>query len=228
MASGIREILGSKNRHMNFELVPNLPSSCSRNNVVGWPYPINRKLVSRRMKKISGAPKTSPHLKIQTFVLDKESMVSMEKHASLRLNSFLGLFPDTVSAAALPFLDHFIHNYETNLHDQTTFSLYTQLKPEATTDGSLTLIHDSDTNIVMEHYVIYSFLMSLFFKGIVQARDFINLPENHRVKLLEKPRRGVSVVLDTDTYNEIDDPFALVYALLSTESFIQKVQAYDK
>ena len=85
----------------------------------------------------------------------------MEGHTSLRLNSFLGLLPDTVSAAALRFLDHFIHNYESNFHDQTTFCLYTQLNPEATTDSSLTRIHVSDTNIVMKHSVNYSFLMSL-------------------------------------------------------------------
>lgn len=71
----------------------------------------------------------------------------------------------------------------------------------------------------MKQVVNYSFLMNLFFIGIVQAQDFIHLPEEHRVKLLEKPQRGVSVVLDTDTYNEIDDQFALVYALLSPESF---------
>ena len=176
------------------------------------------------MKKISGAPKISPHRKIQTFVLDKDFMVSIEWHASLQLNSFLRLLPDTVSAAALRFLDHFIHNYESNLHDQTPLIMYTQLKPEATTDNGLTLIHISNSNAVMKHFVIYSFLMSLFFMGIVQARDFIHLPEDHRVKLLEKPRRGVSVVLD----NEIDGQFALVYALLSPESFIQKVQVYDK
>ena len=39
--------------------------------------------------------------------------------------------PDTVSAAVIRLLDHFIHKYEPNLHDQTTFSLYTQLKLEA-------------------------------------------------------------------------------------------------
>jgi len=37
--------------------------------------------------------------------------------------------------------------------------------------------------------------------------------------MLEKPMKGADVVFDTDTYNEIDDQFALVYALLSQESF---------
>ncbi len=36
-----------------------------------------------------------------------------------------------------------------------------------------------------------------------------------RVALLEPPRGPVEMVLDTDTYNEIDDQFAVVYSLLS-------------
>ena len=38
-----------------------------------------------------------------------------------------------------------------------------------------------------------------------------------RLSLLEPPTGRVRMVLDTDTYNEIDDQFALVYALLSQE-----------
>jgi len=38
-----------------------------------------------------------------------------------------------------------------------------------------------------------------------------------RLELLEPPTSHVRMVLDTDTYNEIDDQFALVYALLSPE-----------
>lgn len=37
------------------------------------------------------------------------------------------------------------------------------------------------------------------------------------LRLLEPPRGPVRMVLDTDTYNEIDDQFALVYALLSPD-----------
>ena len=37
------------------------------------------------------------------------------------------------------------------------------------------------------------------------------------LELLEPPQGPVDAVLDTDTYNEIDDQFALVYALLSPE-----------
>lgn len=42
---------------------------------------------------------------------------------------------------------------------------------------------------------------------------FISEPE--RLSKLMHPARKVRMVLDTDTYNEIDDQFALVYALLS-------------
>jgi len=38
-----------------------------------------------------------------------------------------------------------------------------------------------------------------------------------RMELLEPPTKPVRMVLDTDTYNEIDDQFALTYALLSPE-----------
>ena len=36
-------------------------------------------------------------------------------------------------------------------------------------------------------------------------------------KNLEVPSGKIDVVLDTDTYNEIDDQFALAYLLKSTE-----------
>jgi hypothetical protein len=44
---------------------------------------------------------------------------------------------------------------------------------------------------------------------------FPKLAPNQRLAMLEPPRGPVNMVLDTDTYNEIDDQFALVYALLS-------------
>jgi inosine-uridine nucleoside N-ribohydrolase len=47
--------------------------------------------------------------------------------------------------------------------------------------------------------------------------NFPALPTSQRVSMLEPPRGPVSAVLDTDPYNEIDDQFALVYALLSPE-----------
>lgn len=41
------------------------------------------------------------------------------------------------------------------------------------------------------------------------------LSEADRVRRLEPPTGDVEIVLDTDTYNEIDDQFALAYALIS-------------
>jgi purine nucleosidase len=43
------------------------------------------------------------------------------------------------------------------------------------------------------------------------------IPEHERLRLLEPPSGKVEAVLDTDTYNEIDDQFALTHALLSPE-----------
>ena len=46
---------------------------------------------------------------------------------------------------------------------------------------------------------------------------FPTLTAAQRVALLEPPSGHVRMVLDTDTYNEIDDQFALVYALSSSD-----------
>lgn len=46
---------------------------------------------------------------------------------------------------------------------------------------------------------------------------FPQLPTEELVKRLTHPGKKVRVVLDTDTYNEIDDQFAVTYALKSSE-----------
>lgn len=46
---------------------------------------------------------------------------------------------------------------------------------------------------------------------------FLPLEPDFLLDRLEPPSRPVRIVLDTDTYNEIDDQFAVVYALLSPE-----------
>jgi purine nucleosidase len=51
------------------------------------------------------------------------------------------------------------------------------------------------------------------------------LTNQERLALLEPPRGPVSMVLDTDTYNEIDDQFALVYAMLSPNLSVEAVYA---
>ncbi len=47
--------------------------------------------------------------------------------------------------------------------------------------------------------------------------NFPMLSEAKRLEMLQPPTGKVRMVLDTDTYNEIDDQFAVVHALLSPE-----------
>ena len=54
---------------------------------------------------------------------------------------------------------------------------------------------------------------------------FPKLDADRRAALLEPPSGPVRIVLDTDTYNEIDDQFALVYALLSDNLTLDAVYA---
>ena len=57
-----------------------------------------------------------------------------------------------------------------------------------------------------------------------QAAD-AGLSRSHREQQLQLPSHPVHVVLDTDTKNEIDDQFALIYALLSREIVVEAVHA---
>ncbi len=45
------------------------------------------------------------------------------------------------------------------------------------------------------------------------------------VRLLEPPSGRCSVIIDTDTWNEIDDQFAIIHALMSPELHIETIQA---
>lgn len=47
---------------------------------------------------------------------------------------------------------------------------------------------------------------------------YVATEEDRRVRRLAHPGKKVSIVLDTDTFNEIDDQFALIYALCSPEA----------
>lgn len=51
----------------------------------------------------------------------------------------------------------------------------------------------------------------------VNSQNFPQIPEEIRLQKLQPPQGKLKVVIDTDTYNEIDDQFAVVYALLSPE-----------
>ncbi len=60
----------------------------------------------------------------------------------------------------------------------------------------------------------------------LHSQSFPSIPEKQRLALLQPPKeRPVSMVFDTDTFNEIDDQFALVYALISPELDVQAVYA---
>lgn len=60
----------------------------------------------------------------------------------------------------------------------------------------------------------------------IAAQSFPKLTDAQRIALLQPPtQRPVPMVLDTDTYNEIDDQFALVYALISPELKVEAVYA---
>ncbi|MFT5195873.1 MAG: purine nucleosidase [Cellvibrionaceae bacterium] len=53
--------------------------------------------------------------------------------------------------------------------------------------------------------------------------NFPTILDSTRVERLQPPKGKVRIVIDTDTFNEIDDQFAIVYALLSPEHM--KVEA---
>ncbi len=60
----------------------------------------------------------------------------------------------------------------------------------------------------------------------VFAQKYPPISEGQRIKMLTPPtNRPVRMVLDTDTFNEIDDQFAVVYALISPELDVQAVYA---
>ncbi|NOY97182.1 MAG: nucleoside hydrolase [Chlorobi bacterium] len=62
------------------------------------------------------------------------------------------------------------------------------------------------------------FIFLLLFGSLcTSAQKYKFLSDAERLQLLEPPQGKVDIVFDTDTYNEIDDQFALVYALLSKE-----------
>jgi inosine-uridine nucleoside N-ribohydrolase len=69
-------------------------------------------------------------------------------------------------------------------------------------------------------------LGSAFLVPPCPAQTFPVLSDSQRLVQLEPPsKRPVPMVLDTDTFNEIDDQFALVYSLLSPELEVQAVYA---
>jgi hypothetical protein len=55
--------------------------------------------------------------------------------------------------------------------------------------------------------------------------SFPKIPSDVMLKRLEPSKGEVSMVLDTDTYNEIDDQFAVIYALLSERINVEAIHA---
>ena len=72
---------------------------------------------------------------------------------------------------------------------------------------------------------------SFLFTIILNAKPLFGqkyppVSEAQRIEMLKPPKtRPVRMVLDTDTYNEIDDQFAVVYSLISPELDVQAVYA---
>jgi len=57
----------------------------------------------------------------------------------------------------------------------------------------------------------------LFVHTSLFSQEFPKIDESVRINQLKPPEGKVRMVFDTDTYNEIDDQFALAYALLSED-----------
>ncbi len=57
-----------------------------------------------------------------------------------------------------------------------------------------------------------------------KAMNFPVLKQEKLMRRLNHPKGKVRIVLDTDTFNEIDDQFAVVYAMQSPEKI--KVEAF--
>jgi inosine-uridine nucleoside N-ribohydrolase len=55
--------------------------------------------------------------------------------------------------------------------------------------------------------------------------EFPKIPNDVMLKKLKPPTGKVSMILDTDTYNEIDDQFAVIYAMLSEETEVEAIYA---
>ena len=69
----------------------------------------------------------------------------------------------------------------------------------------------------MKTKLILTLSIFLFIFQYSNGQNLSKMDESIRIKRLEPPKGKVRMVLDTDTYNEIDDQFALAYAYLSKE-----------
>jgi purine nucleosidase len=75
-----------------------------------------------------------------------------------------------------------------------------------------------------EYFFLLAFLLFTSINSFSQ--DFPKIPEQVLLQKLQPPAGKLSVVIDTDTYNEIDDQFAVVYALYSADQLdVQAIYA---
>lgn len=73
---------------------------------------------------------------------------------------------------------------------------------------------------------IATLLILLVVASPLFAQKYPPISEGQRLKMLTPPsNRPVRMVLDTDTFNEIDDQFAVVYSMISPELDVQAVYA---
>ncbi|MHC4542171.1 MAG: hypothetical protein ACYS74_20695 [Planctomycetota bacterium] len=79
----------------------------------------------------------------------------------------------------------------------------------------------------MKNLSSVALLLTVFVAGLpLFGQQFPAISETQRIEMLEHPGdRPVRMVLDTDTANEIDDQFAVVYSLISPELDVQAVYA---
>lgn len=77
------------------------------------------------------------------------------------------------------------------------------------------LIYNTDFSMKKDWFLLTLFLFVLGTE--VFSQDYPKISEEARLQRLQAPKGKIRMVLDTDTYNEIDDQFAVVYALLSPE-----------
>lgn len=81
--------------------------------------------------------------------------------------------------------------------------------------------------MIMKQKHVAAMLLNLIVMGaLAMGQRFAAVSESRRIEMLRPPaNRPVRMALDTDTYNEIDDQFAVVYALLSPELDVQAIYA---
>jgi purine nucleosidase len=80
------------------------------------------------------------------------------------------------------------------------------------------IINTLKMNMMIKKWMLIPVLLPVLILGQkTMGQEFPDIPEAERIDRLTPPDGRVRMVLDTDTYNEIDDQFAVVYSLLSKE-----------